>query len=158
MTTKKAGMFGAVTCALLFAYACSSGSGNDPQPDAPSAPRCGDGVCAATEVNSCPADCGSSAAAVCGNGTCESSKGETAATCPSDCGQGSGSGSSTAVCGNGICEVGENQTSCPSDCGTMMGSGTLDCSDPNILLACIECIATQMCTGVDEPDCEVCLE
>src|SRR5258707_1604300 len=90
---------------MMF-VACSFGGsqGNDPQPDAAtSGAHCGDGTCAASEVNNCPADCGGGSNqgsnAVCGNGQCETTKGETAASCPSDCmSQGSGSGSGSGMC------------------------------------------------------------
>lgn len=104
----KSGIFCALTGAMVFAVACSFGgsSGGGPQPDASttSGAHCGDGVCSASEVNNCPADCGgggSNVNAVCGNGQCETTKGETAQSCPSDCGgggSGSGSGSGTGMC------------------------------------------------------------
>ncbi|HEY1547617.1 MAG TPA: hypothetical protein VGG28_07350 [Kofleriaceae bacterium] len=40
--------------------------------------------------------------------------GETHASCPEDCG--SGSGSDGPTCGNGKCETGETSESCPQDC------------------------------------------
>jgi hypothetical protein len=131
-----------VSFALILA-ACSFGgsSGNGGgTPDAATA-RCGDGVCAASEVNTCPQDCGTTGGnAVCGNGVCESTKGETSASCPVDCGSTTGSGSNT---GSG------------SDTGS--GSGTIDCNDSNTQLACIECLIANTCTGVDPTSCEACL-
>jgi hypothetical protein len=49
----------------------------------------------------CVIDCAS-----CGDGLCQI--GETATTCPIDCGP---------ICGNGLCESGESASDCPSDCG-----------------------------------------
>jgi hypothetical protein len=43
----------------------------------------------------------------CGDGVCEPSRGETNATCPSDC---------APNCGDGICQADESQATCPSDC------------------------------------------
>jgi len=147
-----------IVCVLaaLTVGACSwgNGSSSSPQPDA--APVvCGDNICAASEAHSCPQDCGSGGgAAVCGNGQCETSKGESATSCPMDCG-GSG-GSNAAVCGNGTCETGEDSTSCPTDCAGG-GSGALDCSDPNTLLACFACVSGGGCVGVDMTSCNACL-
>jgi hypothetical protein len=118
--------------------ACSFGGsqGNDPTPDASTGggAHCGDGTCAASEVNNCPADCGSggpgSGAAVCGNGQCETTKGETSASCPTDCSsQGSGSGSGS---GSGVCPA-----------------------DPN---ECLNCILGMGCpTGLDANGCITCI-
>jgi hypothetical protein len=67
----------------------------------------------------------------CGNGVCESSKGETPSSCPADC-------ATTSCNNNGICESGETCTSCPGDCGSCTGAkinfywninGTVDGSD-----------------------------
>ncbi len=59
----------------------------------------------------------------CGNGKCESTKGETKDNCCLDCGCPSGKICDRTLnlcvvekCGNGICEEGENSTSCPKDC------------------------------------------
>jgi len=87
---------------------------------------------------------GSAIVAHCGNSTCETSLGETAASCPADCSASPGTGSTTppggtgpgatgpgatppggtppgagasATCGNGFCESGETHTSCSTDCG-----------------------------------------
>ncbi len=63
---------------------------------------CGDGICNGNETfRSCPQDCH------CGNGICESQRGETALNCPQDC-----------HCGNKICEpnLGEDYYNCPQDC------------------------------------------
>jgi hypothetical protein len=127
------------------------GGGGGDDVDA-SIPVCGDGVCAATEVGSCTQDCGGGGTnPVCGNGQCESSKGESASSCPSDCGGGGG-----AVCGNSICEASETGTSCPSDCAGG-GSGSLDCNDQNVLLACVTCLLTNQCSGVDPNSCQACI-
>jgi len=123
---------------VWFAFLCACAStGNDkpheqPMPDAPKAPVCGDGVCAASEVSTCTSDCGMpQPMAVCGNMMCET--GETAMTCPGDCATcgdgtctapaetnancpGDCTTTGTAVCGNAICETGEDMTNCPSDC------------------------------------------
>lgn len=101
---------------------------------------CGDGTCAATEsCATCPLDC--PCPAVCGDGNCESSKGETCSTCASDCGTcavvcGDGNCDATetvsscpqdcSVCGNGVCEAGENCNSCAFDCRCVCGDGTCD--------------------------------
>ncbi|HEY0250185.1 MAG TPA: hypothetical protein VGC41_01620, partial [Kofleriaceae bacterium] len=100
----------ALASVMSFAVACSWGGSSDHSggsPDAATAATCGDGVCAASEIHSCPADCGQQ-------------------------GSGSGSGSSTATCNNnGSCENGETAASCPADCGTgsgSAGSGAIDCT------------------------------
>lgn len=59
--------------------------------------KCGDGVCANGEDNTCPQDC-----TQCGDGTCDVNGGEPA-TCPNDC------------CGDGFCDQGEAAV-CPDDC------------------------------------------
>jgi hypothetical protein len=129
--------------AALAVAACSWGNGSgssNPGVDAfgGNAAVCGDNVCAATEVNNCPQDCGSGGnnnQAVCGNGTCETSKGESATSCPSDCNTNTGS--------NG---------------GSNTGSGAaLNCQDPTTLLACFTCLSGGGCTGVDMNSCNTCL-
>jgi hypothetical protein len=116
-----------IVCVLaaLAAGACSWGNGSgSPSPDASHSGGavCGDGVCAGTEANSCPQDCGGggTAQAVCGNGQCETTKGESATSCPSDCGgnQGSNTGSN--------------------------GGGALNCSDPATTIGCGLCQVLQM--------------
>jgi len=110
-----------VVAVLAFApFACgSSNSNGNGTADAPGgSAKCGDGICAINEVNSCPADCGTrgGSAGPCNfDGVCETTLGETQANCPSDCtgsgssvgpGSGSGSGSGSAVtpdmCKNGL--------------------------------------------------------
>jgi hypothetical protein len=80
---------------------------------------------------------------------------------------------SVPTCGDGICSPSEVDT-CPVDCGNHAvdagvpvdafvvppdagSGGPLDCSDPNTLLSCFECVELQMCVGVDASDCETCL-
>ncbi|MCH8147624.1 MAG: hypothetical protein IH987_06455, partial [Planctomycetes bacterium] len=76
--------------------------------------------------------------ATCGDGECESGRGEDSCTCPEDCGP--------PVCGDGVCECEENQGNCCQDCG---------CGDP----LCTTCnSATNACdsncgNGTCEPNC-----
>lgn len=123
-------------CALVLGFACSSTDhGSGKTPDAPAGFVCGDGVCAASEVNNCPQDCGQQVGAVCGNGMCESSKGETSQSCPADCGS-SGSGSSG---------------------GSGSGSSTFDCNDPNTQFGCLACELLQQCNApYDAVSCAAC--
>jgi hypothetical protein len=100
--------------------------------------QCGDNVCAASEVNSCPQDCGNGGGgnqnAVCGNGQCETTKGESATSCPSDCSGGNGSGS-----------------------GSGGGNTSLNCSDPNTQIGCLLCTGLGMCTApYDANSCAAC--
>ena len=115
--------------ALVFMLACTSSPGNEPATT--SHPVCGDGVCDAVEVHTCPADCGmggsGSAATVCGNGVCET--GENATNCPADC--------TVTMCGNGVCETGENSSNCPEDCGSNVG--TFDCTTQETQDNCMFC-------------------
>ena len=128
-------------CAVCFACASTDDKPHEqPTPDAPKGPVCGDGVCAASELVTCTSDCGTpQPMAVCGNMTCES--GETVMNCPGDCvscgdhvctaptetnancpGDCTTTGGGNAVCGNAVCETGEDMTSCPLDCGGTGGS------------------------------------
>lgn len=118
-----------VAILALAPFACggSSSSGNGTA-DAPGAPKCGDGICAITEVNACPADCGthtSMGSSTTGNpcnldGVCETQNGENAINCPQDCMMGSGS----AVLGSGSSATG------------------IDCSDPMVVSDCTMCLET----------------
>src|SRR5580704_16844309 len=88
-----------VALAVMLAVACSSNSTNGgSQADAAGPPVCGDGVCAVSELDTCPQDCGTRGSST-GNpcnldGICEPQIGETPENCPSACpGSGSGSGS-----------------------------------------------------------------
>ncbi|MGE0395671.1 MAG: hypothetical protein AB7T06_03010 [Kofleriaceae bacterium] len=98
---------------------------------------CGDGVCAANEVASCSADCGS--------------------------GGGGGGGGGSAICGNSTCETGETPTSCPNDCssgggsGSGSGSGSAGCPTPAPAIEdCIGCIAGMCPGGLDFAGCFAC--
>ena len=63
--------------------------------------QCGDGACSVGEsALSCPSDCGS-----CGDGICSYS--ESAFSCASDCG----------YCGDAVCAFNESATTCQTDCG-----------------------------------------
>lgn len=61
---------------------------------------CGDNQCDASELTTCPQDCGGND---CGDGFCNVAGGEPA-DCPIDC------------CGDGSCDFGEDAV-CPGDCG-----------------------------------------
>jgi hypothetical protein len=45
-----------LSCALAVGIAACAASSNSSPPDA--APTCGDGICAASEIDTCPQDCG----------------------------------------------------------------------------------------------------
>jgi hypothetical protein len=133
-----------IVCVLaaLAVGACSWGSGSgsgNTAPDASGPAVCGDNICAATEVGFCTQDCGSGGnhggsngsngqqTAVCGNGQCETTLGESATSCPSDCGGNSGSG------------------------------GALNCSDPNTTIGCGLCSVAMVCTPpYDAVSCAAC--
>jgi hypothetical protein len=72
----------------------------------------------------------------CGNGKCESTKGETKENCCIDCGCPTGKICDKTLnlcveqkCGNGICDTGENSTSCPRDC--YCGDGVCNVDENN---------------------------
>ena len=130
--------------AALAVGACSWGSGSGsstPGPDASFGGGnavCGDNVCAASEVGNCTQDCGNSGSNtqgyVCGNGQCETTLGESATNCQTDCGGGQGSGS-----------------------GSGGGNTSLDCNDPNTQIGCLLCTTLQMCTSpYDATSCAAC--
>jgi hypothetical protein len=53
---------------------------------ATASPRCGDGTCSANEdCNICPSDCGVCTGGLCGDFYCNTTTGESVATCPHDC-------------------------------------------------------------------------
>lgn len=56
-------------------------------------PVCGDGMCSRGEIDTCPADCGSTPpppAPLCGDGVCDALNGESSTSCPTDCGRSCG--------------------------------------------------------------------
>lgn len=87
---------------------------------------CGDGICDSLrgeDCSNCSEDCDCITGPVCGNSTCDF--GETSATCEADCGAaGSGSGCN----GDGVCQHGESQD-CP-DC-QMVGWCNFDTDCPS---------------------------
>jgi hypothetical protein len=135
----------------LVACSGSNGGGNGGV-DAPSTGggKCGDGVCAASEVHNCPMDCGVSIQS-CGDGVCDPTKNETTVSCPKDCG-------TAVMCGDGVCDVngGETSTSCPADCGTTNPT-PLDCRDMQIQTDCGLCVLFGLCApDVNASGCQDC--
>jgi len=139
----------AFVCALFAACATTDGGGGDDEGTPPDdTPVCGDAVCAASEVGSCMADCGSGGnnnpTETCGNGTCE---GNEPSTCPADC-------PPAAVCGNGTCEMaaGETSSNCAGDCTSSGGTCPADPTE------CVLCLLDPMfCpAGLDQATCTAC--
>ena len=137
----------AFVCALFAACATTDGGGDDgTNPPPPSgSPVCGDAVCAASEIGTCPADCGTGMTEQCGNGKCE---GNEPTTCASDCpAQG-------AVCGNGQCESTESMSTCPGDC-TTGGGGTCPTNQQDCFLCLLD---MSLCpSGLDQNTCTTCI-
>ena len=81
---------------------------------------------------------GGPTAPVCGDGKCDT--GETAASCPKDCGT-----TTPPVCGDGKCDAGETAANCPKDCGST-GTPTLDqCIQSNCTASYTKCAADPAC-------------
>lgn len=93
---------------------------------------CGDSSCGGDESRlNCCTDC-----ARCGNGSCDTSCGESNSTCPSEC----------PLCGNGLCENGESSCDCPDDCGFDPCCGDPCCGDP--------CCGDPVCCGQPPGECQ----
>ena len=82
--------------------------------------------------------------AVCGDGVCEGTAGESCASCAVDC------KSQAAVCGNAACDPGEDGASCYVDCGPLPWTWATDETD---LVAAINSARTMgfTCNGAAVP-------
>jgi len=86
----------------------------------------------------------------CGDGTCESIKGESYENCPRDCPR-------PVICGDGICEKDENYLNCPHDCPSGGGDGYCDAlsdgrCDPDCRIGLDpDCVKTSG-NGICEPE------
>lgn len=98
----------------------------------------------------------------CGDGKCDSNKGETAITCSVDCTGGS-------VCGDGICNADETCSSCEADCGVCPPPSCNNDSVCNIGEDCHSCPndcagvtggkpSKRYCCGLDTCDIDLCGE
>jgi hypothetical protein len=110
--------------------------------------RCGDGICSApTETaTSCPSDC-ACVSASCGDGTCDSSCGETSDTCANDC--------YVPVCGDGRCDPSEEGV-CTIDCDPCtINSCAPGCNMESALCGdiCGDGICAESEKGTCIPDC-----
>jgi hypothetical protein len=136
-----------LVCALcvstLGACAWGSTTGTGDDDDAPTPPRCGDGMCAGPEIPSCPADCGNPQAPRCGNNKCET--GETTANCASDC-------PAQSQCGNNVCDPGETTANCAGDCPAPSNCP----SDPFDCFFCAS-FGFPCPSGMDQNECTDCI-
>lgn len=106
-----------------------SDAGAPPAPDADTKPDaaqmlCGDGTCESSLGESC-ANCETDCGSCCGNAMCEPAFDENCETCAEDCGV------CPPDCGDGTCEAGEGEScaTCPSDCGGCCGDSVCDASE-----------------------------
>lgn len=143
MMRMQSGIIFALASSFAFVLACADSGTQEPDDmnddDQQTQNVCGDGTCAAAEVGYCQADCGAGGNggnnnATCGDGMCETTKGENGASCAVDCGGGGGTGSG----GGG----GGTSTTCPSD-----------------PLECFGCLLDMsLCpAGLDQNTCTTCL-
>lgn len=118
---------------------------------------------------SCNAECVHTAIALCGNGRCDTEKGENYCNCPRECGVDTCSGDvqgevckkyvcsgSSCVqvykencCGNKVCEAGEGCWSCPADCSCPAGQQCLydRCTAKKLLPNGAECTNNEECSS-----------
>jgi hypothetical protein len=148
----KQGICVSVLCGLAaggFAACATGDEGGTTGPGKTTQPVCGDGTCETSEVGVCASDCGNS-----GSNGSNGSNGNN--------GSNGSNGSNAVPCGNGVCEanLGEDATTCPADCtaGTGSGSsGSIDCNDPNAVLACFPCaIDPTTCDQATNDACAAC--
>ncbi len=86
---------------------------------------CGNRICEAGEVHTCPQDC-----PLCGNGVCDAS--ESVASCTPDC-----------YCTNGTCDAGESTAVCPADCPYAPVCGNAACEPQESIATCLsDCYCT----------------
>ncbi len=150
MMRMQTGLFCALAASMAFAFSCAdSGTGDEgDEMEETTGNVCGDATCAASEVGFCTADCGAggnNANAICGNAMCETSLGENASTCFSDCGAGSGSGS-----GSG------SSTACPSnllECAPCLIDASL-CVAPLTAATCQACLGGGGGSGFGDIGCD----
>jgi len=84
----------------------------------------------------------------CGDGNCNSNKGETELTCPQDCAGGS-------VCGDNTCAADETCSSCEKDCGSCPPP---TCNNDGVCNAGEDCYGCPDCIIVQGGTCEACFK
>jgi len=133
---------GQIKCESYIYYVCVAGVyvnyGNVPgQCDFPPE-ECGNEICDAGEVISCPDDCDPET--VCGDSSCDDD--ENCGSCPDDCGL----CPPPPFCGDDICAFGE-VTSCPDDCDleTVCGDGMCTDGEETCTNCAVDCGACPVC-------------
>ena len=105
-----------------------------------SQPLCGDGSCQTTGGETCvncPADCGVCGAS-CGDGSCQPSAGETCSNCPGDCG--------SCSCTHSTCATGDAMDAACSQCTQIVCPLRPSCCEQQWDSACVQ-LATANCAG-----------